>query len=200
MGAFVPLLHHYIGVNAQPTPLAAQRAPVVEELRPSVAEIEADLARAFADGRAEASREAGVVIAALEQKLAAASVLADAIGDARKAALVGAGDEVAALVVALARRIVGDALAMNPDALPGVVVGALARIPDEDEVWIRVHPSLVDQVRAIVPERHRSRVTADPAVATGCIVETKSAGIDATLEAAFDGVEAATRAWLAGRT
>jgi flagellar assembly protein FliH len=185
VAAFVPLLHHFVSV-AEPD------APVAPDL-------DAERDAAYRAGFEAAQQEAGPRIAELERRLAAALPLVDEVARARRAALDRAAEDVAELVTGLAQKVIGDSLTLHPDALPGLIRGALAELPDEDEVWIRVAPDQVDAVRAVVPEPHRGRVVAATEVAVGCVVETRQVSIDATLAAAVEGIAAAAAAWLAGR-
>jgi flagellar assembly protein FliH len=194
MSAFVPLLHHFVPPRPEPEPEAIPAEPA-----PPPIDLERERASAWQEGYAAAERTLAVRIAELEARLAATVPAVEEVARARAVALDRAADDVAALVVAVARRVVGDSLALHPDALPGAVRSALAELPDEDEVWIRVPPEAVERVRPQLPERYRSAVVAAPEVAAGCVVETRHASIDATLAAAVEGVGAATAAWLAGR-
>jgi flagellar assembly protein FliH len=195
MAGFVPLMRHFTApAPAEPTP----ELPLPRLTPPApVIDLEAEKRAAYEAGRADAQREAASVVAELEARLAASVPLLAEVERARKAALDQASDDVAKLVVELARRVLGDSLALHPDALPGLVRAALDRLPDEDEVWIRVPPVAVERVAAVVPERHRSRVVPDPALSTGCVVETRHVAIDASIEAAMQGITEATSAWRA---
>ncbi|MEZ4242077.1 MAG: hypothetical protein R3F59_39170, partial [Myxococcota bacterium] len=70
----------------------------------------------------------------------------------------------------------------------------------EDEVTIKVAPQLAERAREVVPAALRDKVVAAPELDLGCLVETQTVSIDATLGAAVDALGAATTAWLAART
>ena len=188
MSAFVPLLRHFVSESA--TPLPSPVAPI---------DVEAERAAAYRAGHDDAERACAARLAELEQRLAVAVPLLDEVARARREALDRSATDVGEMVIAFARKVVGDSLTVHPDALIGVVRAALDELPDEDEVWVRVAPDQVERVRSVVPEPHRDRVVAAPEVASGCVVQTRHVTIDATLDAAVAGIDAATQAWLAGR-
>jgi flagellar biosynthesis/type III secretory pathway protein FliH len=193
---FVPLLHHYTGppidLSSTPEPMPRLGPP-----NPAV-DLDAERDAAFSAGATLARDEAATRIAELEAQLLALAPLLPEVERARKAALVQASEDVAALVLELAQRVLGASLAIHPEALPGLVRAAIERLPDEDELWIRVPPDVVERVSAAISDRHRSRVKGDPALTTGCVVETRHVSIDASLEAVSAGIAEATQAWLAG--
>lgn len=189
---FVPLL-----VKAPPPSVSAP--PVVEaEVLPPI-DVVLERSLAFDAGRSEGLAEAQVRIDALEAQLAQARDLFGEVEKVRKEALDQAAADVAAMVVSLARKVIGDSLALHPDAVSGIVKGAIDRLPQEDELVIRVPADAVERVRAGVPERHRAHVVPDTSISGGCIVETRFVSIEGSLETAMRGIEAASAAWLAGR-
>ncbi|MEQ1564128.1 MAG: FliH/SctL family protein [Myxococcota bacterium] len=193
---FVPLLHHFATppVVSSPTPeLLDARTPPP----PPPIDLEQEREAAFEAGAAVARAEAAGQLAELEARVAAVGPLVAELERARRAALTRASEDLASLVLDLARRVVGASLAIHPEALPNLVRAAIDRLPDDDEVWVKVPPSAVERVAAVVPERHRSRVVADPSLTTGCLVETRHVAIDASLEAAAAGIAEATESWLA---
>jgi flagellar biosynthesis/type III secretory pathway protein FliH len=187
---FVPLL-----VKSAPGPNHPAAATV--ELPPVDIVLERSLA--FDAGKARGIAETQPKIAALEAQLADARALFGEVEKARREALDQAASDVAAMVVALARKVIGDSLALHPDAVSGIVKGAMDRLPQEDELVIRVPADAVERVRASVPERHRAHVVPDASISGGCIVETRFVSIEGSLETAMHGIEAAAAAWLAGR-
>lgn len=107
-----------------------------------------------------------------------------------------ARDRIVDLALALAGRIVGEAVAADPELLDRIYARTLAEIGELVPVTIRVHPddrsaSRIDEVAS----RQGVSVTDDPSVGrAGCRVEAAGVTIDATLEAAL----AALRAELTG--
>ena len=117
----------------------------------------------------------------------------------RSQAVRAAAADVGVMVTQLARRLVGDSLALHPDALPGLVDGAVSQLPDDDDLVIRVAPDDVSRVRDALDDRFEERIVGDPAIRAGCRVETRHASIDATLDTAMAAVEGAIKAWVEAR-
>jgi flagellar biosynthesis/type III secretory pathway protein FliH len=189
---FVPLLMHVAA------PLTATPLPV-EPLAPPP-DLEALQRQAHEEGEQAARRQLEPRIRELEARLAAMGPILEELPRIRKAAMDQAAQDIVQMVLALAHKVIGDSLTHHPDALPRLVQAALARLPDEDEVSIRVPVASVERVVAVLPARHAVRVTPDPSLAKGCVVETRHASIDASLETVIDGLTQASSHWLAGRT
>ena len=134
MSAFVPLLRHFVSESA--TPLPSPVAPI---------DVEAERAAAYRAGHDDAERACAARLAELEQRLAVAVPLLDEVARARREALDRSATDVGEMVIAFARKVVGDSLTVHPDALIGVVRAALDELPDEDEVWVRVAPDQVER-------------------------------------------------------
>lgn len=98
-----------------------------------------------------------------------------------------AADEVVALALEVARRVLRSSLAVHPEAIIGVVQEALAHLLD-DRVRLHLHlnPADLGLVRDELGARLASsgcELVADPAISTGgCRIETPRAAVDATLE------------------
>lgn len=197
--SFVPLLQQLVG---EPAAFVPDEEPVVvePEPEPEPIDVEAERQAAWEAGIAQGRAEREPEIELLKTQVQVVGAAVEACARARREALDRAAEDIASIVTEVARKVLGDAFALNPDALPLLVLRALDRLPEEDEVWIRVPPSAVDAVAAAVPERHRDRVRADPTLVTGCVVETRHVAIDATLDAAMESIGAAAQAWVAGRT
>jgi flagellar biosynthesis/type III secretory pathway protein FliH len=197
MSTFVPLLQHVVG--PAPVDLDAPRSEPDREPEPP-RDPEAERQASFELGRQAGAAERDPEILALRAQVEVLPELLDGLARARRAALAQASADVAQIVVEVTRKVLGDTMLLHPDALAGLVQRAIDRLPEEDEVWIRVPPAAVDRVVATVPERHRDRVRPDPALTTGCVVETRHVAIDASLEAAMDAIHQAAQAWVAGRS
>lgn len=188
---FVPLR-----TKSVPVPTVAPEA--VAELPPPI-DVLLERALAFDAGKRAGLAEAQIRIDALDSQIVLAQNLFGEFEKVRRDALDQAAADVAAMVVSLARKVIGDSLALHPDAVSGIVKGAIDRLPQEDELSIRVPADAVERVQAVLPERHRPHVVADPSITGGCIVETRFVSIEGSLETAMAGIEAAAAAWLAGR-
>ena len=132
----------------------------------------------------------------LEQQLDLVQPLIHQLVTMRKETLQQAAKDVAEIVLLTARRVVGDSLAYNPEALPTLVEAAIEQMPDEDEIIIKVAPDDVPCVQDALDEAFRENVVASEDVEAGCIVETKFASIDSSLEAVVAGLESAVAEWL----
>jgi flagellar biosynthesis/type III secretory pathway protein FliH len=190
---FVPLLLHVAA------PLTTTPAPAPEPVAPPP-DLDALCAQAREEGEQAARQKLEPRIRELEARLAAMGPILEDLPRIRKAALDQAAQDIVQMVLGIAHKVIGDSLTHHPDALPRLVQASLARLPDEDEISIRVPVTSVDRVMAVLPERHAVKVTPDPSLAKGCVVETRHASIDASLETVIEGLTQAATHWLAGRT
>lgn len=149
----------------------------------------------------EAGLEAGraELMPALEQarrERVALDEVAAELQAARREALLQAAQDVGELVTSLTRRVLHIALQQDPHLLVGVIEDALARLPEDEEIWIAVRPEFVDAVRGAVSSGRAIHIETDPNLVGGCRVRTRYARIEATVEAAMEGIEKAVGAWL----
>ena len=123
----------------------------------------------------------GVLAPALEQ-----------VEHLRKRSLATAAGDIADIVRLFARRVVGDVLTISPDALRRLVEDAIDQLPEGEEVTILVPPSAVE----LLGPHLAGRVVADPDIQGGALLKTRTTSLDATLETALAGLDAALRDWL----
>ncbi len=157
---------------------------------------------AFAAGRAAAEAEAAEQIAALEAELAglraereAAGALAEGVERFRVEALRQAASDLATLALAMAGRVVGESLALDHEVLLGVINRSLERLPGEDLVSVRVRPEDLSLLEGRLRPRRAIRLVADPDLEGGCILEADFGRVDASLEAAMDGLSEVVDRW-----
>jgi flagellar assembly protein FliH len=96
------------------------------------------------------------------------------------------------LALAIARRILGRELAVDPDAIHGLVLGALDKIKSQEISRVRVHPAQEEAVRQCLRETMTSavEVIADPACQPGTVVlETERGSLDASVESQLREIE-----------
>jgi len=167
-----------------------------EPAGPGPQDLEVLLAEAREEGAASVRDEAEARINEMQATLDALAPALDEVARVRTDALRQASQDLGALVLTVCRRVLGDSLAVHPDALANVVSQAVANLPDEDDVRIRVNPDDVPRVRDALPDRLEDHVESDPTVTAGCKVESRHAAIDATLAAAVEGIEGAVQSWL----
>lgn len=151
------------------------------------------------------AREAGAaeVRAELEAELTTLREVAEALGPAldelarlRHATLVAAAEDVAQIVKVYAHKLVGDSLALHPEALPTLVRDAMTQLPDSDDVMIVASPQSAEMLSRHLDVGLRDRVTVDPDLGGGVIVRTRHASLDATVRHAEQALEAAIQSWL----
>lgn len=184
----------------EPEEAEEPEAAVVSEPGPDLDALVAEAhARGVAEARAEATAHQAELmarIAELEAEREALGGLMDGVQRVRSDSLARAARDVGELTLAVVRRVVGDCLAVHPDALVSLVEQAIAALPDDEEVVVRVPVGFDQRVSAALGGGRGLRVVPDPDVSSGCIVETTYASIEASLEAAMEGVEAAVDGWL----
>jgi flagellar assembly protein FliH len=191
-------------VQAVPSPTGPQppsEAPVAPEVAeaPEV-DIEALLAAAHKEGMEKGRKQAEAALAPvraeMDKEREQVKVLARELLNARQRELDGVRNEVADLVLLMARRVVGDAMAVHPDALRKVVLGAISRVPGEEPVTVRVATADAERVAGWLEAMPRFNVEGCDKVEGGCSVESRYGAVEATIEGAFEALEAATRAWV----
>ena len=114
----------------------------------------------------------------------------------RRESLEQAAKDIADIVLMVAKRVVGDSLAYNPDALPTLVQSAISQMPEEDELTIKVARDDVECVKDALDEPYQRCVVASDEIEAGCVVETKFASIDSSLDAVASGLESAVSEWI----
>lgn len=147
-------------------------------------------------GRKQAEAALGPIRTELEAERAQLSEVARALMDARQRELDSVRHEVADLVLLMARRVVGDAMAVHPDALRNVVMGAISRVPGDEPVKVKVAPADVQRVSDWLKELPRFQVEEAEGLEGGCVVESRYGSVEAAVETAFAALETATRAWV----
>ena len=103
------------------------------------------------------------------------------------------------LALAVARRVLRRELAIDPEALHGLIVGALEKLQGQEICRVRVHPAHVTQVQAVLQRpageaRAGSyaavEVVPDSSCQPGSIVfETTRGNLDASLESQLQEIE-----------
>ena len=141
---------------------------------------------------AESLREAGREALEAEAREAARAGLAAAmvgVETARREAIEEVRASVAELALALARRIVADALADDPSRIEALVQDALSRVRRASRTRVRVHPDGAGRLGALDVE-----VIADETLEPGdCVVESDLGDVDARIETRLDALERALR-------
>ena len=155
-------------------------------------DLDALVAEIEAKARAQARAELGPEREALKAEQERTAALGRELASLRGRVMDGLSGDIAAIVLGLSRRVVGDALALHPEALRRVLDGAVGRFPDSSGLHVRVAPEDLERVRTWLPD---AEVVADESVSGGCVVSGDEGTIDASLEAVFEGIDAAVEAW-----
>jgi flagellar assembly protein FliH len=169
-----------VSVGSSPAERGAQ---IVAEAQQRAVELEAEArvegeAAGYAAGLARAQEELAVPLAAFE---------------AASAGIEATRDEVATLVerravelaLTIAERIVGAAIAAQPELVCNVVEGALRRVVERDRLIVDLHPDDLAYVREWLGEQTETSVSAVELRAErrvprgGCVVRTTEGEIDA---------------------
>jgi flagellar biosynthesis/type III secretory pathway protein FliH len=159
----------------------ALKAVPMGPLPPTVVRPE-DLAALRQQARAE-----GVALAVAET-----AEMLRAAQEQREQVLAAAEAELAGLALALARRIVGRELSVNPDALSEMVCHAIGTLRGRRELVLRVHPAAYDALEGRRAEIEAAaggviRFLADPSrKPNGVSVDTESGTLDCDLDTQID--------------
>jgi flagellar assembly protein FliH len=97
------------------------------------------------------------------------------------------------LAIAIARRVIRRELGVDPEALHGLVLGALEKLQIQEVSRVRVHPSQAAAVAALLRERSSGPaievmpdVSGDPGAA---VFETSRGNLDASVESQLGEIE-----------
>lgn len=172
-------------VDALALEARADARRVVEEARNAAAE-----ARAAAQAEVEAIRSAAERLGREAGRAEAAALLVRAAAD-RDRLLASLSHEVAGVAVSVARRILGDALAVEPGRVIDLAARALEAVRDRAAVAVRVSPADAARIRGAEPRLAALLARApglvlreDAALAPGTVVvETEAGRVDASVEA-----------------
>jgi flagellar assembly protein FliH len=121
--------------------------------------------------------------------------------EVRKEIYLNAEKDIVDLVLAIARKIVGDELASNKEVVLRIVKEALKKVVDHEGIKIRVSPSdlqfiknagselshLIDNIQGV------TFVEDETILHGGCVIETDSGDIDARVEKQIEAVEEALK-------
>jgi len=162
-------------------PAVEPPAPTPPVVLPTVEEIEAMYEQARAEGFAAGHAEGAAASRAQTERLAALVAAMDSALDRLDEDI---AEEIVSLSIAIARQMVGRAIATDPSVVTDTVREALQQMP-QGQVRIHVHPDDVALVREYLStqiEHGHHRLTEDPAIERGgCRLEAAGSEIDGTL-------------------
>ncbi len=184
---------HEVQLREQPNRLSVLTAGSAQALA-AMAEAEANAIVAEAEMARERAVEDGAGIgearARMSDAVAATAGMLSAMEEELAALPERLAQEVAAVALETAARIIRAELAVRPERVVDVARGAIRRATDRDRLLAHVNPAdlavmreatagLVDQMGGI----HRFDVIEDPRIAPGgCVLETPSGDVDARIE------------------
>jgi len=114
----------------------------------------------------------------------------------RQEVIADAAEDVASLIMALSKRVAGETLAVHPRALQHLVHQAMAALPGEDGVRVRVRPEDLPILEHHVDSRRPITWVPDPELKQGVVVQTDLGQVEASLESAFEALQVAVTDWL----
>jgi len=163
-----------------------------ERARTLVAEAESQAARLLASAEAERAQVLRAAAhAGVEEGRARAAAALARVADVRERRMAELEEELAAVALEVARRILAEAIAARPETVAALARRALEPVRARREVALRVHPEDAPGVRAELPHLAALLVRApgiclreDAAVGRGgVVVETEAGRVDARVEA-----------------
>jgi flagellar assembly protein FliH len=139
-----------------------------------------------AAGRQRAAAELQPVIDRLGRAI-------DEIGGLRARLRAEAGADLIQLSLAIARRVLRRELAIDPEALHGLVLGALEKLSGQEISRVRVNPAHAALVTESLRQNSASdkvQVIADPSRELGTVIfETQRGNLDASVESQLQEIE-----------
>lgn len=179
--------------------LADTRAKAKDELQRELAKLRADFDQELVRHKSKTMEEAytkGFAKGEEDGKSQYASAVKGVfeavvrIGKEKEAFLEKSQEEILALSLRAAKKMVLAELTQTPDALLGIVMDAIRRITDKDKVIIKLSAKDADGMRqhqasifAQMPDIKSLEIHEDARVEEGgCVIETRLGYIDATLE------------------
>jgi len=158
--------------------------------RRRIAELERQIARQASEARQTGYREGEAAgrsqaSAGLQPVLEKLAHSIEEIARLRPRLVREAEAQLVELSLGIARRILRRELAVDPDALQGLVKAALEKLPLQEICRIRAHPELEPGIRSALERTGRSglEVLADATLERGAVlVETSRGKLDASLE------------------
>jgi flagellar assembly protein FliH len=139
-----------------------------------------------AAGRARAMSEVQPVLDRLARAI-------DEIGGLRARLRAEAEADLVQLSLAIAKRILRREMAIDPDALHGLILGALAKLQGQEISRVRVHPSQAAALTTCLRQNlnaDRIEVIADPSREAGSVLlETPRGNLDAGVESQLQEIE-----------
>lgn len=186
-----PAFNASAGVSAPPVDQTAELREQAEQLQQQyerrIREAHAEGKReGDAAGHARATAEVQPVIERLTRSM-------DEIAGLRGCLRAEAEADLVKLSLAIARRVLRREIAIDPDALHGLVLGALQKLQGQETARVRVHPSHAAAIAKYLQQNLNSdgiEVIADPSREIGAVVfETQRGNLEASVESQLQEIE-----------
>jgi flagellar assembly protein FliH len=165
--------------------------------------------RGFGDGERkgyELGEQAGLEAAMqkLDSLLLSGHKLLGKLGDLHRQTCRDVEADLVQLALAVARKIVGREVSLDPETVARIIRQALSRVEHAGRITIKLNPVDLEllaeskpQLLSGLPEAGRAAFEADEGIARGgCLIDTDSGEVDARIERQFQVVEEAFRAEL----
>ena len=166
---------------------AAQIAALEREYEERV---RAARAAGYAEGEAAGRGRAAAELQPVLQRLAKS---VEEVGQLRARLRREAEADMLKLALAIARRVLRREMAVDPDAMHGLVLGALEKLQAQEVTRVKVHPSHAAQLRGWLQPQAGGRgieVAADANCAPGdAIFETERGNLDASVDSQLQEIE-----------
>ena len=175
--------------------LPPPNAPETVVAPPTDEEIEARVLQAKTEGIAEGREQREEEITALTAHKQELADLAVELGQIRSKAISQAADDLCGIIRHFCHKAMGSAFELSEDTLKAIIKNAMEALPQADDILIRVRPEQLDLISSEFASAKHVTVEADENIAGGCVVQTRFASIDATLDAAMHGLDEAIKTW-----
>ena len=172
----------FTGVAGTPGGALERESGVEQRIRAAHA---AGLREGEAAGRGRAAAELRPVMERLCRSI-------EEIGSLRARLRAEAERDLVRLALAIARRVLGRELTIDPEAIHGLVLGALDKVKAQELCRVRVHPAQQGAVTECLRRAMTAAVdvVADPACQPGTVVlETERGSLDASVDSQLEEIE-----------
>ncbi|MEE2751794.1 MAG: FliH/SctL family protein [Myxococcota bacterium] len=147
-------------------------------------------------GVMEGRKEADLEVEKLKGHIEIVEELGESLQGLRRKMVADIHKDIGELVIHASRRVVGETLAVHPPALMKLVEDAIDRLPGDDEVSVTVRPEAEEMVKTLLATRRPFVVEVDEGLEGGCVVRSSVGEVQASLEAAFEGLSQAVADWV----
>jgi flagellar assembly protein FliH len=177
-----------LGVDSEVLPDTRERLAQIE--RENEQRVREAHAAGLREGEAAGRQRAGAELQPVIDRLARSI---EEIGGLRARLRAEAEADLIQLSLAIARRVIRRELAIDPEALHGLVLGALEKLRGQEIARVKVHPAHAALVAASLRLNSASgnvEVIADPSHPVGTVIfETRHGNLDASVESQLQEIE-----------